>query len=362
MDRSTLTKAYISLRHEHNDLRVVSGTGVDSSGFTLLAILRNEMYFLPAFLAHYRRLGVQRFVFLDDRSDDGSFEYLLQQSDTVVVHSDFNFDHKIDPPPAISDRVKDNRIDFLWRSILYDMFARAPARDGWALLVDLDEFIHLPRGMTFPDLVARLDQQGTRALWAVMLDVYPKDIATFSASENTMRLDMSATWYFDGERHVRLRKDRPPKMVYPGARARLYCEYGLDKLYPILGVRKHDLLSRILRKARLRRRPPRYNSIVKPALLKWDRDCYFKDPHNTNIPGSVRCLLPIQHFRFSGSLAGRMRMALLENNHFLDSADYRLMSDLLHRMKKRNGTFLYGRSRPLESFEDLVETRNAVGL
>ena len=357
MDRSTLTKAYISLRHEHNDLRVVSGTGVDSSGFTLLAILRNEMYFLPAFLAHYRRLGVQRFVFLDDRSDDGSFEYLLQQSDTVVVHSDLNFGYKVELPPAIAGPVKDSRIEFLWRSILHDSFAQ----DGWALQVDLDEFIHLPPGMTFPDLAARLDQRGTRALWAVMLDVYPRDIVTFTENEHSPRLDTSATWYFDGERHLRLRQDRPPKMVYPGARARLYWEYGVDKLYPKLGIRKRNIVEQISRRLGFGRRPPRYNVISKPALLKWRDDSYFVTPHKTNVPASMRYLLPIQHFRFSGSLGRKVRMALKDNLHFLGSSDYRLLMELLRTMMEKNGSFLYRKSRPFESFGDFSDTRNAVG-
>ena len=357
MHNSALTKAYVSLRREYNDLRVVFEADGAPSGFTLLAILRNEMYFLPAFLAHYRRLGVERFVFLDDRSDDGSFKYLLQQPDTVVVNSGRSVGHKVEHPPSMFAAVRNSRIEFLWRSLLHDMFAQ----DRWALQVDLDEFIHLPRRATFQDLVTKLDEQGTRALWAVMLDVYPKDIATFTENEKSARLDMSATWYFDGERHLRLRQDRPPKMVYPGARARLYGEHGLDKLYPVLGVRKHDRISRLLRKLRLRRTPLRYNNILKPALLKWGDGCYFKDPHHTNLSASRRYLLPIQHFRFSGSLGQKMGMALSEKNHFLDSSDYRLLMELLRTMKERNASFLYRKSRPLDSFEDLVETRNAMG-
>ena len=55
-------------------------------------------------------------------------------------------------------------------------------------------------------------------------------------------------------------------------------------------------------------------------------------------------------------------MALNENSHFLDSADYRLLVELLNTMKERKGSFLYPKSRPLERFEDLTETRNALGL
>ena len=316
------------------------------------------MYFLPAFLTHYRGLGVKKFVFLDDRSDDGSFEYLLQQPDTVVVHSNRSFGHKVELPPSISRPVRDFRIEFLWRSILHDLFAQ----DRWALQVDLDEFIHLPQGMTFHDLTTQLDKQGARALWAVMLDVYPKDIATFTENENAAQLDMSATWYFDGEQHLRMRQDRQPKIIYPGARARLYCDYGLDKLYPVLGIRRHDRVLRLLRKVRVYRKPLPYNDIRRPALLKWGEDCYFITPHRTNLSSSIRYLLPIQHFRFSGSLGRKVRMALRDNTHFLGSSDYRLLMELMRIIMEKNSSFLYRKSRPFESFDNFSETRNAIGL
>jgi len=356
MNNATLTRSYISLRQKYNDLRLVSRKDVDPSGFTLLAILKNEIYFLPEFLNHYRRLGVQRFVFLDDRSDDGSFEYLLEQPDTLVVHSDLDYGRKVELPLSISG--PDPRIEYIWRSILHDMFAL----DRWALQVDLDEFIHLPRGMTFPELTARLDHHRRRALWGVMLDFYPKDIATLTESENFTRLDISAAWYFDGEQHLKLRHNgRSPKMVYPGARARLYCEYGLDKLYPAFGVRRQDRRLRLLRKIGMYTKPLHYNNIRKPVLLKWGGGCYFKNSHSTNLPGSMHYLLPIQHFRFSGSLGQRIRMALQNNSHFLCSSDYRLMKKLLCAMTEKSGSFLYRKSRLFESFDDFLETRNAVG-
>ena len=301
---------------------------------------------------------VQRFVFLDDRSDDGSFEFLVQQPDAVVVGSDRRFGEKVKLPSIISRSTREFRIHFLWRSILYDMFAR----ERWALLVDLDEFIHLPSGTTFQDLVSKLDRQGIRALWAVMLDVYPKDIRAFAEVGKSERLNTSDSWYFDAEQHLRLRRGRHPKIIYPGARARLFSQFGIDSLYPELGIRRLSRVSWLLRRILAPKRPLRYNSIVKPALLKWGDDCYFKSPHNTNLSASTNHLLPIQHFRFSGSLGQRMQTALMENSYFLDSSDYRLMSELLRTMRDQDGSFLYRNSRPLESFDNLIETRNAIGL
>ena len=354
MDSTARTRAYVSLRRGHDDLRVVGGCGVDPDGFTLLAILRDEMYFLPAFLAHYRGLGIRRFVFLDDRSDDGSREYLLRQPDTVVVESERTWGATVEYPRSFPDRVIEFTIQFLWRSLLHDRFAP----DGWAVQVDLDEFIHLPPGMSFPHLAAQLQRQGVRAARGVMLDVYPSDIATFAEHGRSARLDRSATWYFDGEQHVRLRQDGRLKCVHPGARARLYRSYGVDGLAS--GAGTQGIVHRLLRKAWLRRRP--HHTLWKPVLLRWGDNCYFRNSHHTNLPASSRHLLPIQHFRFAGSLERRIRMAIHEKNYFLGSIAYRRLRELLWTMEERNGSFLYRKSRPLESFEDLARTRNALGL
>ena len=356
MDDTARTQAYASLRREYNDLRVVAGAGVEPSGFTLLAILRDEMYFLPAFLAHYRRLGIQRFVFLNDRSDDGSHEYLLRQPDTVVVQSERGYGDTVELPRSFPDRLIDFGIQYLWRAMLHDMFAH----DRWAVQVDMDEFIRLPRGMTFQDIAAQLGRQGARAAWGVMLDVYPRDIATFAEREQSDRLDMSATWYFDGEQHLRLRKDRQPGTVHPGARARLYREYGIKWSSPAAGSRLGRRMYGLVWKAWQRRRP--YNALQKPVLLKWEDNCYFRNSHYANLPASSRHLLPIQHFRFAGSLHRKIRTGLREKSYFLGSIDHRHLRELLHTMEERNGSFVYRKSRPVETFEDFVRTRNAFGL
>lgn len=131
MGKSTPIETLVSLRREHNDLRVVAGADVDPSGFTLLAVLRNEMYFLPDFLAHYRGLGVERFVFLNDRSDDGSFAYLCRQPDTVIVESRRTYGDTVEMASGSADRIEVVRILPLWRGMLHDMFAL----DRWALQV-----------------------------------------------------------------------------------------------------------------------------------------------------------------------------------------------------------------------------------
>ena len=353
-----LAEVHTSLRKSYNDLRVVAGNDVDPSGFTLLAILRNEMYFLPDFMAHYRGIGVERFVFLNDHSDDGSFEYLIQQPDTVVVESGRTYGDTIDVPTPVSDTIRNIRIIYLWRSLLHDLFAQ----NRWALQVDLDEFVHLRKGMRVQDLVMLLERQDARAVWGVMLDVYPKDIGALAEQEKTNRFDISATWYFDGERHLRLRQARIPRTVHPGARARLYHTYGVDRLYPVLKTKKGNKVIRRLGRSWFRPGPPKYNALQKPILVKWGGDCYFKSSHSVNLPASTDYLLPIQHFRFAGALYQKIRTGLRDGSYYNNSADHRLLSELLRTMEALNGSFLYRKSKPFDSFEDLARTGNALGL
>ena len=359
------TDSHYLFRQAHNDLRVVAGHGVSSSGFTLLALIRNEMYFLPSFLSHYRHLGVERFVFLDDRSDDGTREFLLAQPDVVVVESSHAIGDAVgstastvDPTPTSpgSGAPRVCGFDTLWRSMLYDMFASGK----WAMLVDLDEFICVPDGCKLPDLVADLDKFGFRAVWGVMLDIYPRDLAALEALSHTFEHGVAGDWYFDGERHIRLPKHKGPRVLHAGARARLYETYGVSSLYSKLGVSALPIRYRFPARVWSRPRYLRYNSLQRPVLVKWEGGVYHDSSHTINVQGSSRHLLPIMHFRFTGALYRRIQMALDdEESHFNHSADYHLLSALLATMKKRSGTFLYDKSRPVSGFAGFRSTGNA---
>ena len=352
-----LAATLVRLRQEYDDWRIVSGPNVDSSGFSLLALIRNEMYFLPSFLTHYRALGVERFVFLNDRSNDGSIEYLSRQTDTVVVETDHTYGADVHIPRASSNKVLGLRAMDLWRSLLHEKFAP----DRWALQVDVDEFVHLPPGMTFPELAARINTHGARVVWGVMLDVYPSNIAELVQQEMAAQIDVTATWYFDGEQHLRLRHPtKPPAIVHAGARARLYQTYGVDRLYSSYGIKAQRIRGGF-RNLWRNGQWLRYNALQKPVLLK-SQGNFYTDSHNTNLPASTKFLLPIQHFRFSGALIRKIGLGLNESSYYRRSADHHLLNELMRAMKVVNGSFLYDKSRALTSFHDLVQTNNARGL
>src|SRR5690606_32591497 len=100
-----------------NEVRQLSADDIP-----LVFLTRNDRRFLNSFLAHYRRLGVTRFICVDDASDDGTREALLAEPDVDVFASNV--------------RYKEARRGRLWREILFSIYGA----NRWYLNVDSDEY------------------------------------------------------------------------------------------------------------------------------------------------------------------------------------------------------------------------------
>jgi len=137
----------------------------------VVAVSRNERVLMPHFLAHYRSLGVQHFVIVDNLSDDGTREYLLDQPDVVVYSADTEYRH--------------SHYGVAWQQAVLG----AHAVGKWVLLADVDEFLAWPSdvgGSTLPQHVQALQRQGCSAATVLMVDMYPEGAladADFSAAQ-----------------------------------------------------------------------------------------------------------------------------------------------------------------------------------
>lgn len=123
---------------------------------TLYTVLRDERARLSWFFDHYRRLGVENFVVIDNGSTDGSTEFLLSQPGTNVFRTDDIYH------AAYSGMV--------WVNHLKSMLSPF----GWALYVDVDEgFVYDGcETHSIPDLAEHLDLAGQEAFTAFMLDMF----------------------------------------------------------------------------------------------------------------------------------------------------------------------------------------------
>lgn len=318
--------------------REVKAPPPHDGGVTVLCLVKNELFYLRPFLDHYRRLGVSRFVFLDDGSDDGGLEYLLQQADCGVVTSELAFDQP----------VNGKRAETVWRTAL----AQTYCDDRWTAVVDADEFIVLPPGYdNLARFTDKLDEMGARIIGAAMIDFYPANIADLdnSAPPGGSAELFDRYPYFDDYPHGRWERGTFWR-AYGGVRARLITSHGLAK------AAKPKSLEQSIRSAWLkllgRSKPAGFNAIHKVPLVRWTSRYEYVHPHSLNTAPRSDIQLPLAHFKFTGSFASKTAAAMVKGAYF--SNDARVYVDLLDAMRRGDGSFLCDVSRRYSRSEDFV--------
>ncbi len=151
------------LGYQSNALELVSSEArlerAQQAEVAVVACLRNEMFMLPHFLEHYRKLGAGAFLIADNFSDDGTLEYLAKQDDVALfsVDTDYNLSH----------------YGVAWQQALLAEFRRGK----WTVVADADEFLIWQENQTqtLPELVSSDAFKDKDAARIFMVDMYPKD-------------------------------------------------------------------------------------------------------------------------------------------------------------------------------------------
>ncbi len=148
----------------------------------LVTMVRNEAIRLPAFLNHYRDLGVDSFVFIDNDSTDETRKILSEAADVEIWRArDF--------------KKKNLLLTALIRSLTH-------AYENWVVVADADEFL-VYDGMEshdLHDLGDLLDRRSQKRLRAFMVDLYGKGPVRSTAWPSGEPLD--AEWFFDSDSYT----------------------------------------------------------------------------------------------------------------------------------------------------------------
>lgn len=209
-------------RRDNGDVRIWPLSGavrpLSGSDLPLVFVVKDNKRFMRSFVRHYRKLGVTRFLCVDDNSSDGTREFLLEQADVDVFAS--NVDYK---GAARSKR---------WRELLFD----AHGHDRWYLNVDADEFLIFDgcEERSARDLIAALEREGLRRTPAPMIDAYPGvDISAAAFDGTTDAFPWTVAGFVDRSGY-RLRADGLALRLSGGVRLRVF---GVDcemMKYPLM--------------------------------------------------------------------------------------------------------------------------------
>ncbi len=295
-------------------------------GVPVFCIVRNELYFIPFFLAHYRAMGITEFWFLDDKSTDGTFEYLMEQPDCGVIRANLGYGDKVNGVKKFG-------------SIARTLVPHQLLLNRWVLLVDADEFLFLPPGMdSIDDLTRAMARNRINSARALMLDCFPARLSELDGSQASQS-PFELNPYFDALQGF----SWAPEQVWP------------DTAYLQQSVRPRMM-------AQLQRRQvPMGNllddyahaSLHKMPLVYWTDQVQMNTSHRANVPVSDRVQLALAHFKFYPGYERRIADAIASKAYWLASSEYRFLDIAVREL--RDWPLQGELTRRLNSAQDLVD-------
>lgn len=260
-------------------------TPLDPRKLMAMTVVFNEILRLPDFFRHYRGLGVERFVFIDNGSTDGTVEFLLDQPDVDLFSTRALFSA--------------SNAGISWGMGL----TRHLGLKGWIVRVDADEHLVYDgcERHDLHDLIKLLEAGGRRSLPAMMLDMYPPGRIRDAAPRADDRL-IDICPLFDGEGY---RINEPADRL------------AVHRIIGYVGGPRERLFSSPERPFRC--------DLAKTPLVRWDSGitqmyAHAVHPYALNFGTPTGSLL---HFKLMQDFHDRAKEAVALGNHYDDSAEYR---------------------------------------
>lgn len=167
----------------------------------LICVLKDEINKIESFLKHYRKIGVEVFIFLDNNSTDGTREYLCRQKDAIVYSSKQQY--------SSARRVA-------WINKLLAIYGN----NKWCLVVDADELVdYIGSEMyTLSDIVKQAELKHYTRIEGFLLDMYSMDKLF---NEKVIDDYVTRCRYFDRASYT-LKVEERGLVIYGGPRKRIF--------------------------------------------------------------------------------------------------------------------------------------------
>lgn len=292
------------------NISVISGGHLKNkkvSGPILICVIKDDAEKIVKFLNHYRRLGIELFLFLDNESKDGTKEILCGQKDTIVFSSTQQYS-------------SERRIAWINRLIAYKGI------NNWYLVADSDEFVTYigSEEHTFQDIIKICEARGYERVEGFMIDMYSKDTIF---SRQTADLIEKQYNYFDYNTY-KYRKQFDGKIIRGGPRYRIFKRNMRLSKFPLFYFGEDSLVAS--------------SHYMFPFEKNWD----------------VPCNLAILHYKFIDQKDYQKLVNAVKNkNYSCGSSDYIQYMRVLKSHNKNLNFYSEAHSREYRNSDDLRQIK-----
>lgn len=262
-----------------SEIKVLKDIEVKSSDIVCICVEKNDIIKLKKFITHYRKIGIDKFVILDNNSNDGTIEYLKKQKDVVLYQTQV---------PYTSFR----RVGWINRIIAHYGYNR------WYLIADSDEFLEYSdcEYKTIKDIIYYYNKRKITRGRAIMVDMYADskyyvDGKLQSFYNNCIFFD-SDTYYqkhnkfFDG--------------IYGGPRERIFKIKPCLTKYPLIYFQKKDIFR-----------------------------SHFLYPYKQNL--NTDCNLILKHYKFLPNEFEKYKIIAKNGNYYNGSIEYKKYIEFINK-------------------------------
>ena len=313
-------------------------SGIFSPGkLTLFSIFRDEIYFCRAFFNHYRKIGIEQFLILDDGSSDGTESFLRGQGDCVTLSSTLSFGQ------TVRYRLPQQAVVFGGAEIaLKTLIPHHFMLDSYGLYADADEFLILPPGVSsLGTVIERMGQSNARAVVGTLLEFFPRKLPTFQLTPRTPESFsqlVSENPYFETAPLIELDPDEGFRKTGRTKSEMLFERFGVTRRWSISGLSPRPT-------------SPRF----KTPILRHGPEAFRLGSHKVSVPASTDILLTMAHFIFTPNFVSKIERARARKGHASRSAKYAYYAQLAEKMSQPGVDLLGPQSRAFLSAQDLIE-------
>ncbi|SOH93080.1 Glycosyl transferase family 2 [Monaibacterium marinum] len=301
--RARRRRLQLRARRKRRELKPVQNrtANIRPEDILVFTTQRNELDRLPYFLNYYRKIGCNHFVIVDNASTDGSREYLEEQDDVSLWHTDASY--------------RSARFGCDWLNGLQALYAHG----HWTLTVDVDEFLVYPHSDTRPlnAMTDWLDSSSVKSFSAMLLDMYSKGPISqthYRRGQNPFDL---LRWFDPG--NYLIRKDRRHGNLWIQGGPRMRNVFATE--------------------------PARAPALNKIPLVKWHRGYVYTSSTHSLLPRGLNrvfdewggekpsgCLL---HAKFLSLIGSKVDEELERKQHYAGGREYQAYQETI----EQNGTF-----------------------